>query len=153
MNRNLLIGLIVVVLVIGGVVLVQNSSQDQVVSTTADIQESPGDSSEVMEGESTESDTGDSMTTGEESSITLTEDGFSPREITIKAGDKVVWVNNSGARATVDSSVHPTHRDYPKLNLGIFEDGEEHSLVFDEAGTYNYHDHLNASKFGTVVVE
>ena len=71
----------------------------------------------------------------------------------IKAGDKVVWTNNSGDVATVDSSKHPTHQDYPPLNLGQFQDGEKHELIFDEPGTYMYHDHLHATRFGKVVVE
>jgi len=36
---------------------------------------------------------------------------------------------------------------------GNFEDGETHELVFPDPGTYNYHNHLNASQTGSVVVE
>jgi plastocyanin len=148
MNKNLVIALVVALLVVGGVVMVQNNSNDQAGSNTSDIQERPGDSSSVMERESA-----DDAIAREENTVVLTSDGFSPKTLTVSVGEEVVWVNNSGGSATVDSSVHPTHRDHPELNLGTFEDGEEHKLVFDKPGTYNYHDHLNASRFGTVVVE
>lgn len=162
MNRNLLIGLIVVVVVIGGLVMVQ-SAGNQTENSTADIQEAPESTDAMMENESMEGDdamvqddameSDDAMMADSENVVTLTSEGFSPQTITISVGEEVVWVNESGDQATVDSSVHPTHRDYTPLNLGVFEVGEQHNLVFDEPGTYKYHDHLNASRFGTVVVE
>lgn len=85
--------------------------------------------------------------------VALSASGFAPQTIKIKSGTKVVWVNKSGAIATVDSAVHPTHLVYPPLNLNSFEDGQSLSLVFDKPGTYQYHDHLNPSQTGTVVVE
>jgi len=95
----------------------------------------------------------DAMEKTENSTVTLTNTGFTPATITVKAGDKVVWLNQSGGTATVHSAMHPTHLVYPKLNLGNFDVGGELSLVFDEVGTYKYHDHLNPTRFGTVVVE
>lgn len=85
--------------------------------------------------------------------VTKTDNGFSPQSVTIKAGQSVTWINDSGTTATVDSSPHPAHTDFPFLNLGEFEDGNSMTLVFPDAGTYKYHDHLNSSHFGTVVVE
>jgi plastocyanin len=151
MNKNLLIGLVVIILVIGGLVVIQSNSGNETETSIADIQETTDSSDAMEESGSMESD--DSMLANSENVVTLTGEGFSPQTITISVGDEVVWVNESGDRATVDSSVHPTHRDYTPLNLGVFEVGEQHNLVFDEPGTYRYHDHLNASRFGTVVVE
>lgn len=139
------------------------SSNNQTENSTADIQGAPDSTDAMMEGESMEGDdammedeamdSDDSMMADSENVVSLTSEGFSPQTITISAGEEVIWVNESGDQATVDSSVHPTHRDHPFLNLGVFEVGEQHSLVFDEPGEYKYHDHLNASRFGTVVVE
>lgn len=150
MNKNLIIGLVVVLLAIGGFVLVQNSSKSKTPSNSQ-VQDQTVSPS-VMEKESV-SPTGESMMKKEENTVTLTASGFTPKTITVKAGDEVIWVNKSGATATVNSAQHPTHLVYPKLNLGSFEEGEELRLVFDEKGKYNYHDHLNPSRFGTVVVE
>lgn len=88
-----------------------------------------------------------------EAKVTLTKSGFNPQTLKVKVGTKVVWSNVSGATATVNSSPHPAHTDYPPLNLGQFDNGETLSLVFDKAGTYKYHNHLNSSQFGTITVE
>lgn len=89
----------------------------------------------------------------EGTAVTVTSTGYEPKDITVKKGTKVVWTNKSGAAVTVDSAQHPTHLVYPPLNLGQFEDGASVSLVFNEAGKYFYHNHLNATQFGSVTVE
>lgn len=84
--------------------------------------------------------------------VSLTTNGFDPATITVKAGTKVTWTNNSGDSATVNSDPHPIHTDYPPLNLGSFSSGSSLSLVFDKPGTYGYHNHFNPSEKGTIVV-
>ena len=88
-----------------------------------------------------------------EVAVTETANGFEPQSVTVKVGTKVVWTNKSGATGNVSSAKHPTHLEYPPLNMPNFEDGETVSLVFDTPGTYRYHDHVNPSRFGTVIVE
>ncbi len=88
-----------------------------------------------------------------QSSIILTSAGFSPAVLTIKAGATVTWTNKSGSDAAVNSNPHPIHTDYPPLNLGSFSDGGTLSLKFDKPGTYGYHNHLDPSEKGTIVVQ
>lgn len=85
--------------------------------------------------------------------VKVTANGFEPKDITIKAGDKVVWTNESGTKVTVNSAVHPTHLLWPFLNLGSFDDGQNVSVVFEKAGKYTYHNHFNSSQVGSVTVE
>ena len=85
--------------------------------------------------------------------VNYTNNGFEPKAITIKFGMKVTWVNKTDKIATVSSGPHPTHTDYPPLNLGKFNPGDSLSLVFDKAGTFEYHDHLNPGEKGTVTVQ
>lgn len=89
----------------------------------------------------------------EQNTITLTAAGFSPGTLTINVGDKVVWINESGIDATVSSNPHPTHTDYPPLNLGSFPNGGTLSLTFDKVGAFGYHNHLNPNQSGTIVVQ
>lgn len=89
----------------------------------------------------------------EENMVTLSADGYSPATLNIKVGDKVTWVNKSGVAATVNSDPHPTHTAYPPLNLGNFANGDMISLTFDKVGTYGYHNHLNPTQKGTIIVE
>ncbi len=88
-----------------------------------------------------------------EVTVQVTASGFVPQTLTVKAGTKVTWVNQSGQAISINSNPHPIHTDYPPLNLGRVDDGGSVSLVFDKAGTYGYHNHLNPSQTGMVVVE
>ncbi len=85
--------------------------------------------------------------------ILLSSSGFEPKELIVKTGTKVTWINRSGKSATVDSDDHPTHKLYPFLNLGQFADGVSIQVVFDKPGTYTYHNHFDASQTGSVKVE
>lgn len=95
--------------------------------------------------------------------ITLSDSGYSPASITIKKGDVVRFINNSNRDFWPASAIHPTHSVYPiktsKDCLGsafdacrAIEPGGAWEFRFDEAGTWRYHDHLSASKTGSVVV-
>lgn len=97
-------------------------------------------------------DSGTSMTKSE-TIVTITDTGFTPATVAVKAGTKVTWQNKSGATVDIASAVHPTHLVYPKLNLGKVAPGGSVLLVFDTPGSYKYHDHLNPTHSGTVVVE
>ena len=148
MNQKVLLaaGAAVLVLVIaGGLLFANKANNTKTPSQTSTVQElSP--TSEVQSPTPTDAEQN-------EATVTLTSTGFSPKTVTIKVGDKVVWNNESGKDATVNSAPHPVHTSYPLLNLGGFSDGETLELVFEEAGTYNYHNHLNASQTGSVTVE
>jgi plastocyanin len=91
--------------------------------------------------------------TQSESTVTLSTNGYEPATLSIKLGTQVTWVNKSGQDATVNSDPHPIHTAYPPLNLGNFSDGGTLTLLFDKAGTYGYHNHLNPGEKGTIIVE
>jgi plastocyanin len=85
--------------------------------------------------------------------IMLTSTGFQPQTLNINAGTRVVWQNNSGGVATVNSDNYPTNLLYPFLNFGQFNNGATFSTVFQKAGTYTYYNFLNQSQKGTVIVK
>lgn len=132
-NKVLLVGLLV--LLVGGVFLLTNQPREQ--TNTVNPQQPTAQPTQVPN----------------EATVTLTESGFLPPTLTVKAGTKVVWVNQRKDTATVDSAGHPTHLSYPPLNLGAFKAGEQLFLVFNEKGEYKYHNHLSPNQLGTVVVE
>jgi plastocyanin len=94
--------------------------------------------------------------------------GFSPNEIRIKSGDTVVFRNESSQPVWPASALHPAHAVYDGTSLnehcapgatpsfdscrGI-EPGGEWAFVFNKTGTWRYHDHLSASRTGTIFVE
>ncbi len=144
MTKWLAIAVVIVVILVGGYYLMGKKSSMTPAPASQTPTETPAPSAAA-------SPSGAMMM--EENTVTLTKDGFSPATLTIKAGTKVTWKNMSGAAATVSSDPHPTHTNYPPLNLGPFQDGATHELTFDKPGTYGYHNHFNPTQKGTIVVQ
>lgn len=98
---------------------------------------------------------GETTTVNNEKIVTINATGssFKPNTVTVKVGTRVIWISSSDKTVAIASDDHPTHRKYPPLNLGTFEKGSSVQLVFDKPGTYTYHDHLNPSVKGTVIVK
>ena len=141
MNNKTLVIIIAVLVLIGTVIVVLGKLGNKSAQPSTPAQST--------------TNTGTGGTTPKETivNVNFTSSGFDPKTVTIKTGTRVIWVNKSGAAATVSSAVHPTHQAYPPLNLGEFPDGSSVQLVFDKPGTYKYHNHLNSAQTGTVVVE
>lgn len=96
--------------------------------------------------------------------VTFTDEGFSPETVTILRGDIVRFVNESSDRMWVGSDIHPTHSLYPTKSsedcLGSSFDqcrasvnGESWEFTFDSVGEWRYHNHVRASKRGTIIVK
>lgn len=85
--------------------------------------------------------------------VNVTSSGFEPKSITVKRGEVVIWMNTTTKKATVNSDDHPTHKLNAILNLGSFDPKSSVQAYFDEAGTYTYHNELNPSQKGTIIVE
>jgi plastocyanin len=85
--------------------------------------------------------------------VSMTQAGFEPATLTVRKGTTVVFKNNGTTAIWPASAPHPTHTDYPEFDprKGI-KAGESWSFTFEKVGEWKYHDHLNASKFGKVVV-
>jgi len=79
--------------------------------------------------------------------------GFSPKSKTVKADTVVTWQNSSGTTVQIASDPHPTHTDLQDLNSGSLADGQAYSYTFKKLGTWGYHNHLNPTEKGEVVVE
>ena len=100
--------------------------------------------------------------------IFYTDSGFSPNPLTVKLGETVTFINQSSNPFWPASPMHPTHKVYPGSDIercgtaeepNIFDAcrgipaGGSWSFTFDEIGSWNYHNHLNSSHFGKIVVE
>ncbi|KKW47688.1 MAG: hypothetical protein A2128_01225 [Candidatus Liptonbacteria bacterium GWC1_60_9] len=85
--------------------------------------------------------------------ISMGDDGFFPSELKVRRGDKVVWTNKGSRDHWPASAIHPTHELYPEFDAkrGIGP-SESYSFVFEKAGTWKYHDHLNSGLTGVIVV-
>lgn len=85
--------------------------------------------------------------------VTYTDSGFAPATVNAKVGQKVVFKNTSSSAIQVNSAPHPVHNLYPELNIGAIVAGSSGSTSFAKAGTYKYHNHLNPSQNGTIIVQ
>lgn len=138
MNKSLM-AIIVLIVVLGTFIFLGNKTTSTSIQQPKSISENSA---------STEIDQ-----QGKVVNVALADNGFTPKDITVKTGTRVVWTNSSGKAGTVSSNDHPTHRLYPFLNLGEFSDDSSVQVVFEKQGNYTYHNHLNASQKGTVTVE
>lgn len=100
--------------------------------------------------------------------IEITSSGFSPKTMTISRGEAVTFVNQKSTSAWPASDIHPTHTLYDGTSLSEHcQDGSESSFdaceglsseetyefTFDKTGEWKYHDHLNPSDTGTIIVQ
>jgi plastocyanin len=106
-------------------------------------------------------------TTSTNVTITYGPNGFSPTNVTVAPGTTVTWVNQGSGRMWVASDEHPTHTEFDNTALNqhcangapisgsVFDQcnaGSSFSFTFTKAGTWEYHNHAQASDHGTVTV-
>jgi plastocyanin len=77
--------------------------------------------------------------------VTMTDTAFTPAEITISAGDTVVWENTSNVEHTVTSD------DFESEDSLV--PGATHEVTFTEPGEYDYICTIHVGMTGTVIVE
>ncbi|MDP2672872.1 MAG: hypothetical protein Q8O84_03615 [Nanoarchaeota archaeon] len=93
--------------------------------------------------------------------------GFVPKNLEIKQGDKVKWINKLATKSWPAGDYHPTHTNYPGSSAIMCNTAEEkntfdacrglnkeesYSFVFNEVGSWGYHNHLQPSKDGKIIV-
>lgn len=86
--------------------------------------------------------------------VEITAGGFAPSELKIKVGATVKFTNRDSELHWPASGVHPTHEICPGFDAlkGLAKD-ESYSFTFTAAKICPFHDHLNPSVKGTIVVE
>ena len=85
--------------------------------------------------------------------ITYTDNGFEPKQSTVKSGDTVRISNNTQSPMSLDSDPHPTHTIQPELNVGDVEPGQSKTFVITKVGTWGFHNHDNPSHTGSITVQ
>lgn len=92
-------------------------------------------------------------TPDERIAITYTNNGFEPKDISVKKGSIVTVTNQSSKPVQFSSDDHPSHRENTEMNLKTLNPGESESYTATAAGEWGFHDHIDESKTGTVTVE
>ena len=85
--------------------------------------------------------------------VDITPDGFVPAELKVAPGTKVVWVNTSPDPRQVAANPYPTREDLPELYSETpITTNESYSFVFEEEGSFGYHDPTNPTVGGIIQV-
>jgi plastocyanin len=86
--------------------------------------------------------------------IKVTSDGFNPAILTINKDTQVTWHVQDQESHRIASNPYPENSDFPSLdsktNIGP---GGSYAFTFSKPGTYRYHDNLNPTINGTIVVQ
>jgi len=80
---------------------------------------------------------------------------FSPKTTTLNIGDTVMFRNvGQGAAVWPAANPHPIHTSVPGFDSGQpIDTGGTYSFTFNTAQTVQYHNHLNPSETGTIIVK
>ena len=167
MNTNILIAIIVIVLIaVGGFFFFsakdaeapENGAENAGEPSGNVTQEVPAPGSEGVE----------EMVVNETATVTYTNSGYSPANVTISLGERVTFINESSRSMWPASAIHPTHTAYPGSGIkkcgtseanSIFDacssvsQGNSYSFAFTEAGKWIYHNHLNPRDIGSITVQ
>lgn len=156
MNGNYIWGVVVLVIVIaGGWFLSQGTpAQAPITDQTSAVTDT------------TTTTTTSTTTTQTGVTIFYTDQGFSPKSITVTLGTTVSFVNQASNEMWVASAPHPTHQGYDGTTESVhcapgytgsapFDEcsaSTAYSFIFTKAGDWKYHNHANPSDYGTVIV-
>lgn len=161
MNTKLIVGLLVVVAGLGLGWYVLKGAYPQPAPTTTEELAAPSpayapEETTVVSTIPPVPQTGEVMEKGgvsAKASVSYTDSGYAPNTITVKKGTTVSWVNQSSGGMWTASAVHPTHQLLPGFDqLTSVAKGGTYEYTFTKVGTWKYHNHVNASDTGKVVV-
>jgi len=86
--------------------------------------------------------------------VKFTGTAFEPQTLTIKQGDTVKFENKSSDDFWPASNNHPTHLLYPGFDAKKpLLPGDSYSFTFTKVGTWTYHNHLEPTTQGTIIVK
>lgn len=166
MNKNIVPGIVIAVLLASGYFLYQGMNKTPApTSTSQETNNQPAtDASNQNNGVDLNVQIGISKTYD----VIYTDSGYAPSELAIKAGDTVTFKNQSSHNMWTASAMHPSHTMYSGTSLQqhcpdtantSFDEckndqpGTSWSFTFTKKGTWGYHNHVAANRFGKIIVE
>lgn len=145
MNKNLVVGIVVVLVIVAGAVTL--------VATQAGRADKTGSngSNSSMAGMDTNNSGKSAVDAKPVATDTVVIKGFtfSPANITVKAGTTVTWTNQDSVTHTVTADTASS--DAP--DSGDLASGKSYSFTFQKAGTYMYHCAIHPNMVAMVTVQ
>jgi len=162
MNKTIVTIAIIAVVLVGGYFLFFGSAPQPTPSVSEPSSQQPITQSPASDPSTQQQPPVSQAPAVKENVVTYTNSGYSPNTLTVKKSETVTFKNQSSQSMWTASGVHPTHRGYPTTGGCIgstfdacqgVQPGNSWSFKFDISGTWKYHNHLNPSDTGTIVVE
>lgn len=151
MNQKYVISVVVIIVVVLlAIVLIsknnENTALAPVASGTPIVSSTPSPSAPA--------DSNLAQDTSSKITVRYGTSGFSPLVVTVKKGQTVEFVNESGAGMSVASDPHPSHSIYPEFDQykTSYKGQTSFIFTFDKLGSWKYHNHANSSHTGTIIV-
>lgn len=89
-----------------------------------------------------------------EITITLTDEGFEPKQVRVRQGTKVIFTTTRGKPFWPASDAHPSHAIYPQFDpREPIAPSASWSFVVDRRGEWGFHDHVRSYFTGRILVE
>ena len=89
--------------------------------------------------------------------VAHTDGEFLPNCLQISQGTTVTWVNNGEKDIQIGADPHPVHSGNKEVSKGEYVltlgPGEEATVNVEQTGKSAYHNHLNPSAGGAIIVE
>jgi plastocyanin len=148
--KNAAIVIVILAVLGGGAILAANSSSSDKTNNQSNKPASQNSANAQNQNSSAAAATGNDQSTG--ATITYGGNGFSPSTLTVKSGTTVT-VKNTAGPLEFASDPHPAHTDDPELNAGVVKTGGSVTFTVTKTGSHGYHNHLNPSDTGTIVVQ
>lgn len=145
MNKRVLIVLLVIL--IGGVAVYALASSDNKIAPDNTNPSSNTTSQKNIDQNSNQTQSANTQT------ITYDNNGFSPQKLTARSGDTIVIQNKSDSSVQFSSNPHPTHTINQELNQDALAPGGQQSFTVTAKGTFGFHNHLDPSQTGSLVVQ
>ncbi|MEK6872599.1 MAG: hypothetical protein AABW90_01135 [Nanoarchaeota archaeon] len=166
MKKVQALGIIIIILVLIAIAsyFVLNTQKTPTSPKTNGIAKETGEVKVITETEQSQEETQETK----ENVVEITSSGFFPQSLTISQGKEITFINKDSGLSWPASAVHTEHRAYPGSDIskcntseknkifdacGGLKNGESYSFTFNEKGSWRYHDHLNPSSTGVIVVE
>lgn len=86
--------------------------------------------------------------------VTISNKGFTPSTLIVAKGTVVIWrAQGNSKTVVVASNPYPKDNDLKSLKSGQLGSGASYRYQFNTSGTFKYHDDLNPTTNGFVVVK
>ena len=134
-NKGLLALIIIIIIIIAAGVYIYSTQ-----SSRTNVQTGVNNSSNQSIGNNS------SNMTSAVTTITIQNMTFNPDKITVRSGTNIQWINN-------DNTQHQIMSDTGSFQSNILNPGDSYNFFFAKTGIYGYHDALNPTVTGTIIVQ